>query len=123
MPLMMWFFLGRLNLSSGFILYWLGSNLIYIPTQYLGMRERARQGAPVTLEPRPAGAAGGGSVGSLLGRLVGGLLGGAPKANPGSNSPDPEPDAEKPRRSFEQKRRDEAARRRGPLKRKRKRRV
>jgi len=133
MPLMMWFFLGRLNLSSGFILYWLGSNLIYIPTQYLGMREqrRAKNGAPVTLEPRPAAGSGGNAGGGLLGPLsafVGRLFGGLPSNNPGGNpgsSPGTaeQPEADKPRRSFEQKRREEAARRRGPAKRKRKRRV
>ncbi len=58
MPIM--FFLFFQTIASGFILYWLGTNLIYLPQQYFGTRmarrEREEEGEGkarvVTLEPQ-----------------------------------------------------------------------
>jgi YidC/Oxa1 family membrane protein insertase len=61
MPIM--FFLFFQTIASGFILYWLGTNLIYLPQQYFGTRVAKREaeedeGEPkdrtITLEPQGA---------------------------------------------------------------------
>ncbi|MBM3472781.1 MAG: membrane protein insertase YidC [Armatimonadetes bacterium] len=115
MPLM--FFMFFQTLPAGFILYWLGTNLIYIPQQYFGTRvkpgeEGATQGSGervTTLEKRPASNPGheeppaSGGVGSWLKGL-----GGKPK----EAEPEPPP-------SYEEKKLAEKRKRRRPTRRRR----
>ena len=61
MPLM--FFMFFQSLPSGFILYWLGTNLIYLPQQYFGTRvkkEEPGEEKTWTLETRPSSGNGAG---------------------------------------------------------------
>jgi YidC/Oxa1 family membrane protein insertase len=60
MPLM--FFMFFQGLPSGFILYWLGTNLIYLPQQYFGTRVKPEEQTgekTVTLAPRSPNPEGG----------------------------------------------------------------
>jgi YidC/Oxa1 family membrane protein insertase len=115
MPLM--FFMFFQSLPAGFILYWLGTNLIYLPQQYFGTRlkpgeEGAVQGPGervTTLEKRPTSNPGNdespasGGVGSWLKGL-----GGKPKEN--------EPETPS---SYEEKKLAEKRKRRRPTRRRR----
>ena len=50
MPIM--FFMFFQTIASGFILYWLGTNLIYLPQQYLGTRGAKEEGSEAEAEPK-----------------------------------------------------------------------
>jgi YidC/Oxa1 family membrane protein insertase len=123
MPLM--FFVFFQSIASGFILYWLGTNLIYLPQQYFAMRPRKEEGEEgsskervITLEPggtsRAPNSTGGAASESMLDRVKG-WLGGQKttekRAEEGPAAP-----------SYEQKRAEEKREQRRAA-RKRKRRV
>ena len=104
MPLM--FFVFFQGIASGFILYWLGTNLIYLPQQYLATRtpkeqkdeDEAGKERVITLEPGSSGPRSQPTVQpdpSLLGRLRSWISGEKP-AEEGNSPP-----------SYEQKKADE----------------
>jgi YidC/Oxa1 family membrane protein insertase len=115
MPIM--FFMFFQSMPSGFILYWLGTNLIYLPQQYFGTRVPGEQKSAsdaertTTLTPgTPSGASDGasaGGVGSWLDRLLGKT---------------PAPQEGNPATSYEEKRQAEKRAQRRPTRRRRPRR-
>lgn len=119
MPVM--FFLFFQTIASGFILYWLGTNLIYLPQQYFGTRiaKREEEDAPgkervVTLEPQrgngnPGGDKQAGVASSWLARLRG--LGGSQDDGNGQSAA----------RSYEEKKRGAKKSKRGLSRRRRRR--
>jgi len=118
MPIM--FFMFFQSMASGFILYWLATNLIYLPQQYFGTRLKTKEGEQdggkervVTLEPRSSGGSanpGEPAPQSLAARLKG-LLGGKP----------PAPDEGTAPQSYEDKKLAEKRRQRRPTRRRRRR--
>jgi YidC/Oxa1 family membrane protein insertase len=113
MPLM--FFMFFQTLPSGFILYWLGTNLIYLPQQYFGTRMKGQGGdkdgggeRTVTLETRsPSGGQSETQPQGFLDSLKG-LLGGKPKES--DEAPPP---------SYEEKKLAEKRKQRRPTRRRR----
>ncbi|MGD9497883.1 MAG: YidC/Oxa1 family membrane protein insertase, partial [Armatimonadota bacterium] len=94
MPLMFFFFFQ--SFPAAFILYWLGSNVIYFGEQFLYMRRTSPQG----VQAQPAGEQrGGGLVGAIL------------RAARGAGR-DSAPDQEHPP-SYEEKRKQGKKRKRG----------
>lgn len=65
MPLMFFFFFQ--SFPAAFILYWLGSNVIYFGEQALHMRGQASGGETAPAPPAPRGKSGGGFMSALVG--------------------------------------------------------
>lgn len=112
MPIM--FFVFFQQMASGFILYWLGTNLIYLPQQYFGTRVKKQEQEDdkeqtVTLQGKaPSGTTGGGTWLTKLKDMAGG-------------KPQEAPDEGNKPASYEQKKRDQKQKRRSPSKRRRRR--
>lgn len=64
MPLMFFFFFQ--SFPAAFILYWLGSNVIYFGEQALYMRRQASTGETAPVTPAPRGKSGGGFMSALV---------------------------------------------------------
>ncbi len=112
MPVM--FFIFFQTMASGFILYWLGTNLIYLPQQYFGTRLKkadaeADKEQTVTLEAKAD--SGGGDDGPAWVQKLKGLAGGKKE----------EDDAENTQMSYEQKKQHEKRKQRPPSRRRRRR--